>query len=154
MYDISVAVHVAAAVVGFGATFSYPVIQIVAERRDRRALPTAMATILSISRFVAVPATLVVGATGGYQVASGPYALGDAWVSAGLGLYVAIMLVAVGYLAPRYRRAELAARAMADAGETELSPEYRAATRGVNAVGPVVAAAVLAVVALMELKPS
>ena len=151
MYDASVAVHVAAAVVGFGATFSYPVIQIVGERRGARAF--AMDAILAISRFVAVPATLVVGATGGYQVASGPYKLGDAWVAAGLGLYVAIMLVAVGYLAPRYRRAELAARRMADAGEVELSPEYRAATRGINLVGPFVAAAVLAVVALMELKP-
>jgi uncharacterized membrane protein len=154
VYDASVAVHVAAAVVGFGATFSYPVIQLVAERRDRRALPAAHATILAISRFVAVPATLVVGATGGYQVASGPYGLRDTWVGAGLGLYVAIMVIAVAYLAPRYARAERAARAMVEAGERELSPEYLAATRGINVVGPAVAAAVLAVVALMELKPT
>jgi len=53
---------VAAAVVGFGATFSYPVIQLVAERGDRRALPFAMTAILAISKFVAVPATLLVGA--------------------------------------------------------------------------------------------
>jgi hypothetical protein len=44
-----------------------------------------MATILTISRFVAVPATLVVGATGVYQLADGPYDLGDAWAAAGLG---------------------------------------------------------------------
>jgi uncharacterized membrane protein len=154
MYQASVAAHVAAAVVGFGATFSYPVIQVVAERRDPRALPTALASILAISRWIAVPATLVVGATGAYQVASGPYDLGDAWLVAGIALYLAVMLVAVGYLAPRYRRAERAARAIVDAGSVDPSPEYRAATRGVNVVGPVVAAAVLAIVVLMELKPA
>jgi uncharacterized membrane protein len=154
VYDVSVAVHVAAAVVGFGATFSYPVIQLVAERRDRRSLATAHATILAISRWIAVPATLVVGATGGYQVAAGPYGLADAWVTVGLSLYVAIMLVAVAYLAPCYARAERAARAMADAGTDELSPEYLRATRGINVAGPVVAAAVLATVVLMELKPA
>lgn len=55
MCDLSVAAHVAAAVVGFGSTFSYPAIQLVAERRDPRSLPVAMAAILAISRFVASP---------------------------------------------------------------------------------------------------
>jgi hypothetical protein len=32
MHEVSVAGHVAAAVIGFGVTFSYPVIQLVAER--------------------------------------------------------------------------------------------------------------------------
>jgi uncharacterized membrane protein len=157
VYDVSVAVHVAAAVIGFGATFSYPVIQITAERRAPRALPFAMAAILAISRFVAVPATLVVGATGIYQLADGPYGLRDAWLATGLALYVAIMLVAVLYLAPCYRRAEREARRMLDGvgpdDAVALSPAYRAATRSLNLVGPLVAAAVLATVVLMELKP-
>lgn len=157
MYDLSVTVHVGAVVVGFGATFTYPVIQILAERRNPRALPFAMAAILAISRFVAVPATLVVGATGIYQLAAGPYGLDDAWVSAGLALYIAIMLVAVLYLAPCYRRAEREAQLMVDGlGPDEavsLSPAYRAVTRKTAIVGPAVAGAVLATVALMELKP-
>ena len=154
---MSVAVHVAAALVGFGATFAYPVIQLAGERGDRRALPFALGTILAISRFVAVPATIVVGATGIYQVARGPYAFGDAWVGAGLGLYAAVMAAAILYLAPRYRRAEVAARRMVDAapanGPVEVSPEYAAVTRGINVVGPLVSAAVLATVVLMVVKP-
>lgn len=157
MYDLSVAVHVAAAVVGFGATFSYPVIQLVAERADRRALPFAMKAILAISKFVALPATLLVGATGIYQLAAGPYTLADAWLAAGVTLYVGVMVVSLLYLAPSYRRAEREAVRMLDGasdGEAiELSQGYRAATLGPAIVGPVVAAAVLATVALMELKP-
>jgi uncharacterized membrane protein len=157
LYEFSLAVHVAAAVIGFGSTFTYPVIQIVAERRDPRALPFAMAAILAISSFVAVPATAVVGVTGIYQLASGPYGLEDAWAATGLALYVAIMLVAVLYLAPCYRRAEREAQRMvAGVGADEavvLSPAYRAATRRTAIVGSGVGTAVLATVVLMELKP-
>jgi uncharacterized membrane protein len=149
VYDASVAIHVAAAIVGFGATFSYPVIQIVAELRDPDSLPLAMDTILAVSRWVAVPATLVVGATGAYQAAAGPYDFGDAWLATGAALYVAVMLVSILYLAPAYRRARDAARATAG-----RSDEYKAAIRGVSIVGPLVAAAVVAIAVLMELKPA
>ncbi len=59
-YGVSLALHVAAAVVGFGATFTYPVLQLVGERGDRRHLGFALGAILAISRFVAIPAALVV----------------------------------------------------------------------------------------------
>ena len=71
MYDASVAIHVAAALVGFGVTFSYPVIQLVAERQGPDALAVGLDAILAISRWVAVPATLVVGVTGVFQLADG-----------------------------------------------------------------------------------
>jgi len=38
VYDASVAIHVVAAILGFGVTFSYPVIQFAAERRGLEAL--------------------------------------------------------------------------------------------------------------------
>ena len=95
MYDASVAIHVVAALVGFGVTFSYPVIQLVAERRGPDALALGFDAILAISRWVAVPATLLVGVTGVFQLADGPYSLHDAWLAASLGLYLAVMAVAV-----------------------------------------------------------
>jgi uncharacterized membrane protein len=103
-----------------------------------------MDAILAISRWVAVPATLLVGATGIYQLADGPYGLEDAWLATGLALYLAIMAVATGYLAPRYRRAR----------DAEDDAAYAAAIRGVNVIGPLVAAAVVAVAVLMTVKPS
>jgi uncharacterized membrane protein len=105
-----------------------------------------MDAILAISSWVAVPATLIVGATGVYQLVDGPYGLDDAWVAVGLALYLAVMAVATVYLAPRYRRARDAARAGDEAG-------YAAAVRSVGIVGPPVAAAIVAVVVLMVVKP-
>lgn len=158
VYDVSVAVHVVTAIAGFGATFTYPVIQLAAELGDRRSLPFALGAILAISRWVAVPATLLVGATGLYQLADGPYGLEDAWLAAGLGLYLAVMAVAILLLAPAYRRAQREAQqlvAAAPAGEdVRLSPEYRAAMRIPNLAGPLVSAAIVAVAVLMVLKPS
>jgi uncharacterized membrane protein len=146
VYDASVAIHVVAALVGFGVTFSYPVIQLVAERQGPEALAVGLDAILAISRWVAVPATLVVGVTGIFQLADGPYSLEDAWLAASLVLYLAVMAVAVLYLAPAYRLAGNAARTGSD-------DEYRVAIRGTKLVGPLVAGAVLAIAVLMEVKP-
>ena len=146
MYDLSVTVHVLAALVGFGVTYSYPVLQLLGERGDRRHLPFALGAITTLSSRVAVPATTVVGLTGVYQLADGPYGLGDAWAAGALVLYLGVMAVAVGYLAPRYRSA-------AEAAGRSDGEGYAAAIRGVNRVGPFVAAAVLATVVLMVLKP-
>jgi uncharacterized membrane protein len=157
LYDLSVAIHVTAAIVGFGVTFSYPVIQIAAELRDRRALPFALATILAISRWVAVPATLIVGVTGVYQLTSGPYGLHEAWLATGLALYIVVMSIGLFYFTPSYRRGEREARRMVDAAhageEITLTPEYRAALRGPNVLGPPVAAAIVAIAVLMVVKP-
>lgn len=146
MYDLSVTVHVLAALVGFGVTYSYPVLQLFGERGDRRHLAFALETVTVISRYVAVPATVVVGATGVYQVADGPYELVDAWVAAALALYLAVMAVAAGYLAPRYGRAAAAVRA----GDADAYDRER---RRIEVVGTLVAGSVLAIVVLMVLKP-
>jgi uncharacterized membrane protein len=146
MYDVSVTLHVLAALVGFGVTYSYPVLQLLGERGDRRNLPFALDTISTISSRVAVPATAVVGVTGVYQLADGPYGLDDAWATGGLVLYLAVMALATGYLAPRYRRAAEAARRGDEAG-------YAAIVRGINVVGTLVVLGVVAIVVLMVLKP-
>jgi uncharacterized membrane protein len=146
VYDLSVTLHVLAALVGFGVTYSYPVLHLLGERGDRRSLPFALDAITTLSGRVAVPATIVVGITGVYQLVDGPYGLDDAWATAGLVLYLAVMALGTGYLAPRYRRAASAAHRGDEAG-------YAAAIRGVNVVGPLVAVAVVAIVVLMVLKP-
>jgi uncharacterized membrane protein len=152
VYTASVAIHVVAAIVGFGATFTYPVIQLVAERHHPDGLQAAMGAILGISRWLAVPATTVVGITGAFQVADGPYELGDTWVSTGVALYAFVMVVGVFVLAPAYKRAE---RVLADpAGDdAERLSEYRRALRLPTVVGPVVSAAIVATAVIMEVKP-
>jgi uncharacterized membrane protein len=146
-YDLSVAVHVIAVVLAFGPTFAYPFIQLRAERRAPAELPGAFDTILLISSRLAVPASLVVGATGAYQAAAGPYDLGDAWLAAGIALYLAVLAVALGLLVPRLRRARVAAARPGGAAE------YARVRRQLVPLGALVGALVLATTALMELKP-
>jgi uncharacterized membrane protein len=141
MYEASVAIHVVAAIVGFGATFTYPVIQLVAEKRDATQL--GLASILAISRWVAVPAAVVVGVTGIYQATSGRFGFGEAWLGVGFALYLGVMAVATGYLAPAYRRALHASS----------REEYDATMRGPNVVGAFLAAAIVAIAVLMVVKP-
>ncbi len=142
MYEASVAVHVVAAIVGFGATFTYPVLQLYGERRGTE--PFAMGAVLAISRWVAVPATTVVGVTGVYQVADGPYSFREAWVAGGAALYAFAMVAGVLVLAPAYKRAQ----------QARSPQEYRAAVRVVTLLGPLVAAAIVATAVLMEVKPA
>jgi uncharacterized membrane protein len=136
-YELSVALHVVAVVLAFGPTFAYPFIQLAAERHAPDQLPHAFGTILWISRTLAVPASIVVGATGAYQLADGPYDLGDGWLLAGVLLYVAILAIALGFLVPRLKRAQR--------GEP-VRPQLVAG-------GVVIATLTLATTALMELKP-
>ena len=148
LYDISVAVHVIAVVLGFGPTFAYPVVQIAAERSSPEALPFALGAILRISGRLAVPMAVVVGVTGAYQVAEGPWSLRrDGWLAAGAALYVAVFAIAVLYLTPKLRRAQAAAE------RGGLSAEYGREVRGLKLAGAGVGAGVVAIVALMELKP-
>jgi uncharacterized membrane protein len=154
LYDVSVALHVIAVVAGFGPTFAYPVVQLAAERRDPAALPFALGAILRISRTLAVPGAVLVGLTGAYQVAEGPWSLArDAWLALGVALYVAVFATALGFLVPSLRRAEAEARRMTAAGEPGLSPEYLRAVRPLKLAGGAVGAGVVAIVVLMELKP-
>lgn len=146
VYEALLAVHVVLAVIGFGATFSYPVIQLVAERRAPSALPLAVDTILAISRFVAVPATVAVGLTGAYLVGTGPYRLSDAWLSTSLALYIVVMAVATVYLAPAYGR-------LRDEAGHGTSSGYRALSRRIAVVGTLEVGAVVAIVVLMVVKP-
>lgn len=153
MYTTSVAIHVVAAIVGFGATFTYPVIQLVAERHHPGSLRAAMGTILAVSRWLAVPATTVVGITGAFQVADGPYELGDAWVSIAVVLYAFVMVVGIFVLAPAYKRAQ---QVLGDTKDDDASRmgDYRKALRLPTLLGPVVAAAIVATAVLMEVKPT
>jgi uncharacterized membrane protein len=154
VYDASVAIHVVAAIIGFGATFTYPVLQVFAARRGLWALPLAMGAILAISQWVAVPATVVVGVTGLYQVVAGPYSFREAWLVAGAALYGFVMVAGVFVLAPAYRRAERLALRAAESESIGLRAEYRRALRLPVLLGPFVAAAIVATAVLMELKPA
>jgi uncharacterized membrane protein len=154
VYELVLSVHVAAAVVGFGATFTYPLVQRAGGAAGGHGHVQALTTVLVISRRLAVPAALLVGATGVYQVIQGPYDFSDWWLVAGTVLYVVVMLVATLLVAPAYVRGRRAAEVMLEqGGSSSEGAEYRAAMRLIDRVGPLLAVAILAVVFLMVVKP-
>lgn len=153
-----VTAHVLAAVIGFGATFAYPVIQLLAEQRAPRHLPFALAAILLISRTVAVPGAAIVGLTGFARALTGPYSFRhDGWLTLSVPLYVGVFAAALLVLTPDLRRAQAEAELMvARAGEGEepvLSREYRHLAARMRIVGGLVASGVIALVILMVLRP-
>ena len=81
-YSISVFLHVTAVVVGFGATFAESVTFPVAMKLDPRHLPYVHRLQLTINRYFATPALVVVLATGFYQTADGDWGFGSFWISA------------------------------------------------------------------------
>ena len=92
-YDFSVFIHVTAVVVGFGPTFAESVMFPVAMRMSARNLPYVHRLQLVINQFFALPALVIVVATGIYQMADGNWDYGDFWVSGTLTIVAIIALL-------------------------------------------------------------
>ena len=154
--QISVFLHVTAAVVGFGATFAEALTFPVAMKLSPRHLPYVHRLHLTINRWLASPALVVVLATGMYQVSEGDFDLGDFWISASLAIVVVIGAILGGYFIPTDRRlGRMVEREIADAreGEIVLSDKYQAAARIEGIVGAVSGVLIVVAIYLMVIKP-
>ena len=159
IYDVSVAVHVMAAIVAFGPLFAFPLFISVAERRDTLSLPVVLRAVNRTERAIVVPATAVVGFTGVYQAIDGPFAFDDdVWMTIGFVLYLLVFGVLVLVVEPmRAQAADEADQLIADADhadhEIALSDAYHARMRLPNALMPAIGIVLLFIVYLMEIKP-
>ncbi len=151
-YEVSVFIHVAAVVIGFGATFAESVMFPVAMKLDRRHLPYLHALQLAINRWLALPATAVIVITGFYQVAEGNWSLGDFWISATIAIVVVLVLLNALYFIPVDRRLQPMVTRELEAGG-DLSEEYQRRARAEGIVGAVAGVLVLAAIFLMVTKP-
>jgi hypothetical protein len=68
IYEVSLFIHITAAIASLGVTFAEGIIYPVAMRLDPRYLPLKHRLQLAINLFLALPALVVVLATGLYQV--------------------------------------------------------------------------------------
>lgn len=158
IYDVSVAVHVMAAIIAFGPLFVFPFFIAVTERRDPLSLPVVLRAINTTERAIVVPATALVGFTGVYQAIDGPFAFDrDQWMTVGFVLYLLVFGLIVFLVEPlRARAADEADRLFEQAeddDELDLSAAYRAQMRLPNALMPAAGIVLLFVVYLMEVKP-
>jgi predicted integral membrane protein DUF2269 len=136
-YNVVLFVHVAAAVVAFGATFIYPVFFAFGKRVDARHLPFFHRVQGRFGARVITGGGTLILLAGVYMAIKGPYDFGDAFV--GIGLFVILLLLGLGgaFFAPRERRLlELSERdvAASGGGPVSLSEEYLAVSRQVERV--------------------
>jgi uncharacterized membrane protein len=155
-YDISLTLHIVAAIIGFGAGFAQAITIPVALGMDARHLPYVHRLHVALNSWLASPALAIVVATGFYQVADGDWDLGDAWLSATLAIVIVIGGLTGAYFIPADRRlAAMAERELAAAGggEVQLSAEYQRGARNTGIVGALTGVLVIAAVYLMVTKP-
>ncbi len=152
-YNVVLAVHIAAVIVGFGVTFAYPILFGVAARSDPRSLPTLHRAVRVLDgRFMS--AALLVVLLAGLYLAGHAHAFKYFYVQWGIGAVLVIGAVGGAYLGPRDRRLiELSERDVATAagegGTVALSTEYQALVRQVSIVGTLLSALVLVTVLFM-----
>jgi uncharacterized membrane protein len=158
-YDFSIFLHITAVVVGFGVTFSESVMFPVAMKMSARHLPYLHRLQLVLNQFFAIPAVVVVAATGIYQMEEGNWDYGDFWVSATILILVVIALVNIFFFIPADRRLlPIIQKAVADAGDRELQladlpPEYQRLGRAEGIVGALVGILLIAAIFFMTTKP-
>lgn len=158
-YEFSLFIHITAVMVGFGTTFAESIFFPVAAKMSPRHLPLVHRLQLTINQFFAVPALLIVAATGIYQMGELNYDYGDFWVSGSLTIVVIIAILLLGYFIPSDRRLlPMVERDIEAAGEGEiqlsdLSDEYLRKGRMQGVVGSITGILLIVVVYLMVTKP-
>ncbi|HET8758823.1 MAG TPA: DUF2269 family protein [Solirubrobacteraceae bacterium] len=150
-YDISVFVHVAAVVVGFGATFAESIMFPVAMKAGTQHLPYVHRLQLAINQRLASPALALIIITGIYQTAD-RWEFGDFWISATFLIALILGGLTGAYFIPSDRRlAPMVERDLADGGEP--SAAYLAQARRQGMFGALAGVLVLLAIFLMVTKP-
>jgi uncharacterized membrane protein len=156
-YQVSLFLHIVAAVVGLGATFAMAIAFPLALNMDQRHLPYVHRLSLRISQYFVLPALLVILATGFYQVSEGDWDLADVWLSAAITIVVFLAALTVFYFIPADRKLGEQAQREIDAagpgGEVTLSDDYRRRSQREGGIGALTGVLVVIVVYLMVVKP-
>ncbi|UGS34184.1 DUF2269 domain-containing protein [Capillimicrobium parvum] len=155
-FEISLFLHITAAIVGFGSTFAEALLFPVAQRMGQRYLPFVHQIQIAINRTLATPALVIVLATGIYQVSEANYSFGDLWISASFVIIIVLGGLLGAYFVPTDKRLgamverELAA---GGGGEVQLSEDYQRAARTEGMIGALAGLLVVVAVFLMVVKP-
>ena len=150
-YDISVFVHVAAVVVGFGATFAEAIMLPVAMKTGAQHLPYVHRLQLAINQRMATPALALIIITGIYQTAD-RWEFGDFWLSATFLIALILGGLIGAYFIPSDRRlAPMVERDMAEGGVP--SEAYLAQAKRQGMFGALAGVLVLVAIFLMVTKP-
>jgi uncharacterized membrane protein len=156
-YNVVLFIHISAAVIAFGGTFTYGLVQALVTRPDqRRHVPFWHHVQREIGAKLITPAAVIILAAGIYLSAAGNFSFGDAFVT--IGILIIVVLLGLGhafFLPTESRAAEVAERAIAAAGDGEivLGAEYEALAKRLAAVGIASNVLVLVAIFVMVIKP-
>ena len=156
-YEFSLFLHITAVVVGFGATFAESVLFPVAMQLDKRHLPYVHKLQLTINKYFANPALLIVLATGIYQVSdSAGIEISDGWISATFAIVILIGAINGAYFIPEDRKLLPMVQRDIEAsgqGEVVLSDEYQSRAKREGIAGAITGLLLVAAIFLMVDKP-
>jgi uncharacterized membrane protein len=155
-YNVSIFIHVTAVVIGFGATFAESVMFPVAMRLGKQHLPYVHELQITINRYFAGPALLVIVLTGFYQVSKGNWKMSSFWISGTLLIVIVLGGLVGAYFIPTDKKlAAMSEREAATAGEGEFTPsaEYQALAQREGAIGGLAGLLIVAALFLMITKP-
>src|ERR1051326_1006467 len=96
--------HVLSAIVAFGATFAYPLIDAVVRRMDVRALPAWDEVRYQLTMRLITPAALLLLATGIYMAVDRWKDAGSAWYTIAGIIVIALIGMGHGVFAPTARK--------------------------------------------------
>jgi uncharacterized membrane protein len=155
-YEVSLFVHITAAVGGLGATFAEAITYATAVRLDPRHLPYNHSLQLAINKYLALPALVLLLATGLYQADEAGFELGRFWLVGAMSIIALLAVMIVAYFIPEDRRLQAIVERDIGAferGEVALSNEYLHRLRVEEVLGAVAGLLVVAAIYLMVTKP-
>ena len=156
LYNVVLFIHIAAVVLAFGVTFTYPLVFSVTRRGFQRQLPYLHHLQAVVGERMIAPLGGVILLAGIYLAIDGPYDFSEPWIGISLLILVVILAAGGAYFGPREKRlAELAERDVAASpeGTVSFSAEYEQLFRQVRTVTLVANALVLLAIFLMVTKP-
>jgi uncharacterized membrane protein len=153
-HSILVFIHVAAAVVGLGASFALAVGFPLAVRvGDPRGLLFVHRLSLEVTRKLASPALLVILITGIWQALDADISLGEPWISASFVIVIVLGALQGAYFTRTDRKLIAMVESELAAGHTELSKAYRDEANREGGIGALAGLLILAAVFLMVTRP-
>ena len=152
LYNISLWLHISAAIVGLGATFALAVGFPLALKLDAKYLPFVHHLSLNVNRKLASPALLVLIITGFYQAIDAD-SLDQPWVGATILIAIILGGLQGGYFVPTDKKLAAMAEKELATGATTLSDDYQRQAQREGGIGTVAGILIIIAVFLMVTKP-
>lgn len=155
-YAFVLFLHIASAVIAFGVTFAYPIIDMVIRRSDLRSLPVFHQVQGALATKLITPGAIVVLLTGIYMAVDRWDDFGGFWFSAAGVIVVVLLGLGHGFFQPTGRRMYAQATTDLAAGAAErgeMSAAYEALAARTRVVGIISSLLVLTALLLMVWKP-